>query len=547
LSCPFPPLEATLNLDLRVRHPAGSNLVTDLLAGDPGVRRFLPGSFRSLADYRARADEIDRRLVGEARATWLDTVRAPGDRARARLEAVREGAGYVVTTGQQPGLFGGPLYSLYKAISAARLADRLEEALGRPVAPVFWTASEDHDWAEADHTSLVGVDNELHLLRLPEVPGAGTRPLLRLPLGPGVEQAFERCTQLLPTTDFSDPYLTLIRDAFTAEATLPEAFEAMLARLLEPLGMLFVQAHDPVLKARSLELLLAELEGAEEHEARLAERAAELQEAGYPLQVPILEGGVNLFFEGPEGRERIYRDGDGFRLRHSDTPLSLDEIRDRAQGDPSILSPNVLLRPVVESHVFPTLAYVAGPGELTYFAQLEPLFEALGVGMPVVVPRLGATVVETKVGKVLDKYGLSIEALDRPFHELAGDFARDEVPEGVRRALGELRGNVARGTQTLAEAAGEVDPTLKGPIQHIRSVAFEAVGEAEKKILQAVKRENEIALQQLEKARLHLFPDGKPQERVLNPLYYLTRYGPGFVTQVSDAFAAALPDLRPEP
>jgi bacillithiol biosynthesis cysteine-adding enzyme BshC len=275
----------------------------------------------------------------------------------------------------------------------------------------------------------------------------------------------------------------------------------------------------------------------------LAGRADALEGAGYGVQVPILEGGVNLFLEGPSGRERVYRDGEHFRLRHSDAHVTAADIDERTSEDPSVLSPNVLLRPVVESHVFPTVAYVAGPGELAYFAQLQPLFEAHGVAMPVVVPRLGATAVETKVGKVLDKYGLDVAALDRPFHDLAGDFARDEVPDGVRRALGALRGAVARGTEELAEAASQVDPTLKGPVQHVRSVAFDAVGEAEKKIVQAVKRESEIALRQIEKARLHLFPDGKPQERVLNPFYYVARYGDDFVTGVSDAFAAALPDL----
>ncbi len=534
-----------LNLDVRVRHPSGSKLVQDFLDGADAVRPFLPADFRAVAPYRTKADAVDRRLTGESRTGWAEAVRAPGERARARLEAVLEGDGYLVTTGQQPGLLGGPLYSVYKAITAALLADRLERALGRPVAPLFWIASEDHDWAEADHAYLVGLDNELHRLQLPEVPGAGARPLTRLAMGDGVSDLVTRCTELLPESDFSAPYLTLLRDAFTSDATLPEAFEDVLTRVLEPLGMLYVQAHDPALKARSAPWLLAELGGAQDHEAHLARRASELEKAGYPVQVPVLEGGVNLFLEGPSGRERVYRDGDGFRLRHSDRPYTSGEVRALVADDPSRLSPNVLLRPVVESAVFPTLAYVAGPGELQYFAQLEPLFEAHGVEMPVVVPRLGATVVETKVGKVLEKYGLELDQLAQPFHELASAFARDEVPDEVKRALGELRGGIARGTQALAQAAAEIDPTLKGPVQHVRSVAFEAVGEAEKKVLQALKRENEIALQQIEKARLHLWPEGKPQERVFNVFYYLARYGADFIDALTGAFDAALPDLGP--
>ncbi len=506
---------------------------------------FFTWDHRDAGAYRRKAAEVDARFDASARTAWIEAVTAPGDKARTRLEALRQGKGYLVTTGQQPGLFGGPLYSLYKALTAAALADALEEVLDAPVAPLFWTASEDHDWAETDHTWLVGMDNELHRLEVPAVAGSGDRPLHRLPLGEGIAGVIERCTELLPDTDFSAPYLELLREAYTPDATLPSGFEQLLAHLLEPTGMLFVQAHAPALKRLSTSLLLAELDGAAGHEAALRRRAEELEAAGYHAQVPILDEGVNLFLEGPAARERVYRDGEGFRLRHSELHLTRDEIVQRVDEDPSVLSPNVLLRPVVESHVFPTLAYVAGPGELAYFAELEPLFRALDVGMPVVVPRLGATAVESKIRKVLDKFDLEVEALDRPFHELAGEIARDEVPADVQKALGELRGAVARGTQGLTEAARDVDPTLKGPIQHVRSVTFDALGEVEKKIVQAVKRENEIALQQLEKAHLHLFPEGKPQERVFNPLYYLARYGGELVGELHARFRAALPLSQP--
>ncbi|MBT8405663.1 MAG: bacillithiol biosynthesis cysteine-adding enzyme BshC [Gemmatimonadetes bacterium] len=538
--------DSPLSLDLRTRVPEGGALVRDRLAGEGQASRFFPADFRDPEAYRAKAAEIDARLTGSARTDWLDAVSAPGARAQARLEALREGRGYVVTTGQQPALFGGPLYSLYKAVTAAVLAERLEALVGAPVAPLFWTASEDHDWDEADHTYLVGVDNELHRIALPEVDGSGSAPLHRLPIGPSVEACLEQVAQHVPPTDFAPPLLELLREAYSASATLPGAFEQVMAAMLEPLGVLFVQAHAPALKRLSGPVLMHELEHSEAHEEALAERVAELQAAGYKDQVHILEGGVNLFLEGPAGRERVYRDEAGVHLRHSEAAFTLDEVRACYEDDPSVLSPNVLLRPVVESAVFPTLAYIAGPSEQAYFAEMEPLFAAHGIGMPVIMPRLGATVVESKIGKVLDKFDLDISDLHRPFHEIAGDRARDEVPDAVRQALGELQGTVARGVSTLTKAAREIDPTLKGPIQHVRSVAFDAIGDVERKILQAVKRENEISLQQIEKAHLHLFPDTRPQERVFNPFYYLVRYGDDFVADVAESFAAALPSLGRE-
>jgi len=212
----------------------------------------------------------------------------------------------------------------------------------------------------------------------------------------------------------------------------------------------------------------------------------------------------------------------------------------RAAADRKALSPNVLLRPVVESAVFPTLSYVAGPGETAYYAQLADYFDAFGIGMPVIHPRFGATAVESKIRKVLDKFELDIQDLGRPFHEISSELAREEIPESVRRAIATLRGAIGKGVGELQAAVREVDPTLKGPVQHVRSQGFAALEDLERKIVHAMKRENEIALAQLQKAQLHLFPEGKPQERVLNPFYYLVRYGWAFLDDARQSFEVNL-------
>jgi bacillithiol biosynthesis cysteine-adding enzyme BshC len=312
--------------------------------------------------------------------------------------------------------------------------------------------------------------------------------------------------------------------------------EALLGRF----GVVFTDAGELALKRASAPTLRRELEEAEALEKVLADTDRRLQEAGYGLQVALMEGGVNLFLESSAGRERVYRENGGFRLRTSGDHLSAEQVLARAASDPGVLSPNVFLRPVVESAVFPTLAYVAGPGEMAYFAQLRDYFSAHGIRMPVIHPRYGATVVEAKIRKVLDKFGVDVPALDRPFHEVAGEVTREEVPVEVRRALGSLRGALGKGVGELEAAVKAVDPTLKGPVQHMRSQALGALEEVEKKVVHALKRENEIALAQLEKAQLHLFPRGKPQERVMNPFYYLTRYGPAFLDEVHRLFEVNL-------
>ncbi len=411
--------------------------------------------------------------------------------------------------------------------------------LARPVLPVFWVASEDHDWDEADHTYVIDTANELVRLQLPD-PGHGHRALHRIPLGEEIAEVVEQAVQKLPATEYSGPYLDQLREAYKPGATLADGFSGFLRGLLAPLGMCFTDAASPALKEISGPLLLDELARAEAHEALLKEDAARLESAGFSTQVAILEGGVNLFLEGPEGRERIYRSGSTFELHRSRESLSAEAIRGRAESDPLSLSPNVLLRPVVESAVFPVISYVAGPGETAYYAQIKRLFQAHGVTMPVIYPRHAVTVIEAKIRKRLDKFGMDLERLQRPLHEIMSDIARDEVPDDVRQALSELKSAVARGSGDLLKAAKSIDPTLEGPVTNARNTALSAFQAAERKIVRSVKRENEVASSQLEVAQRHLFPEGQPQERILAPLYYLVRYGSDFVDSLAERFTVDL-------
>ena len=500
---------------------------------------FYSGAWQDPKAYRDLLEGVDARFDSFARRRALRALRVPESVDQERLDRWVEEHGVIVTTGQQPGLLGGPLYSLYKGISAVRLAEQLERSLARPVLPVFWVASEDHDWDEADHTYVIDTANELVRLQVRD-PGHVRRALHRIPLGDEMADVVEQAIQNLPATDFSAHYVDLLREAYKPGATLADGFAEVLFSLLAPLGMCFADAASPAVKELSGPLLLEELDRAEGHEALLREDAEKLEGAGYTPQVTILDGAVNLFLEGSEGRERIYRNGRDFELRRSRESVAAEAIRERAEADPLTLSPNVLLRPVVESTIFPVISYVAGPGEAAYYAQIKRLFEAHGLTMPVIYPRHAVTVIEAKVRKRLDKFGLDLERLQRPLHEIMSDIARDEVPEGVLQALEDLKSSVERGSADLLEAATSIDPTLEGPVTNARNNALSAFQAAERKIIQSVKRENEVASSQLEVAQRHLFPDGQPQERMLAPLYYLVRYGSDFVASLAEGFTVDL-------
>jgi bacillithiol biosynthesis cysteine-adding enzyme BshC len=519
---------------LEARPLAGTRFAEEWLRRQPSASALLPGDPTTLSSYEGKAREVASRFDSGARREIARLLSGGGPDGAARLASFVDRDGFMVTTGQQPGLFGGPLYALYKALTAAALAHRLEDALGRPVLPVFWIASEHHVWEDVASVQVVDPENTLHDITLPVPGGARGRPLHRVLPGKEVVGAVERFLSLHPPSEFLPRWKDVLSEAYTPDHTLPEAFRRVMAELLGEAGVFLLFAHDPALKARSLPLLLRELDESASRETAIATLDATVREAGFEPQVPYLEGATNLFFVGPEGRERLFRDGGRFRLRGSERAFLLEEVRARATDDPSLLSPNVLLRPVVEAACLPTLSYVAGPGEIAYLPHATPVFDAHGVARPIVHPRVALWVVEGKVGKILKKFGLTLEDLSLPEHELAGRLAREEMPPTITKALREMTRALAAGAEELSGAVTAIDPTLRGPVDGFRSQSGQLLADVERKILTSLKRENEVALGQASKARLHLFPLGRPQERVFNPIYYLARYAEGFTEAVND-------------
>lgn len=514
-------------MNLLPRPLGGPRLVGDYLAGAGAAGDFFRGSPYRGDTYVRKAEALDLARSRHTFATAERVVRPAGTEGKELLRRVVAESGYFVTTGQQPGLFGGPLYSLYKALTAVRLAGDLEGLLARPVMPLFWVASDDHDWEEANHAFVVDASNRLVRLSLGPAAKGPPRPLGSTPLGPAVEQALDRLAEAMPPSEFHARYMEPLRDAYQPQATMASAFRAWMAELLgdTPIGL--VDAGDHALKEACRSVFRAEAEDPVASENVLAEAADALRDRGYGLQVPLIPGATNLFVDLKHGRERLQRTEDGFLLRRSRGRLSLRRVLDLIEDDPGSVSPNVLLRPVVESILFPTLAYVGGPGELAYFAQLRGLFRRHGAGMPVVVPRGSLLAVESKVRKVLENFGLAAGDVRDP-EALLTRFARDRLPGNVRDAAVQWRGAVESLGGELADAAATVDPALRGAVMKTRNSSLAALGTLEKKIVRAVKRNAETTRARIAKAQVNLWPGGKPQDRILCPLQYLLRYGPDF-------------------
>jgi bacillithiol biosynthesis cysteine-adding enzyme BshC len=494
--------------------------VDDYRAGKPEAARFFAGSPDDLGAFRDKLDEVRRRFGRAERERAAAAVRPTSPGAAARLARFVEEGGAMVTTGQQAGLFTGPLYTIHKILTTIRLAEALEEALGIVVLPVFWSASEDHDFAEANHADVVdGVGKLRRLAVLPTDPRP--LPMSEMRLGEDVNAVSGELREILSSQECTGDDLASFIDAYQPGRTVAEAFRETIHRLFAGFDLLVTEASDPRVKQGSTAILRGAVEHAAEHERLLRERTAEMEAAGYTAPVTVMPDAANVFFHGPEGRERLARSGDGWIAREARMRFTTDEIAARMLAEPGAFSPNVFLRPVVESAVFPTLAYVGGPAETAYFAQIGPLFRAYGIRPPLAYPRLSVRLVPEEAAEKARALEVTEEELRLPDHELLSAVARRRLPGAVRDRLEALRAALVDGFGELMDAASGIDFNLDGAVGARRNRALLEVAEAERKILSHFKKADPGLTRDLPFVRNHLAPRGTPQERVLNVFSYL--------------------------
>jgi bacillithiol synthase len=463
----------------------------------------------------------------------------------AALDRLSQPGAVVVTTGQQPGLFTGPLYTIYKAVSTAALARVLERQWQRPVVPVFWAAGDDHDFVEASSASWITAVGTLATAALPpRPPDAPLTPMYRQTLGPAVEDALAALAADLPVSEFRDSTLEWLRRHYRPAATVAGSFAGALAELLAPLGVAVLDSTHPAVKRAAARHLIRALGLAQDLDRDLGHRAEELRIAGVDPGITVGDGATLVMLEGAQGRDRLVLDGAGFMARRGKEQLDLAALQRIAAAEPGRLSPNVLLRPVVESAMLPTVAYLAGPGELRYLPLTTPVYERMRIHRQLVLPRWSGILIEPRVDRVLQKFNVELEDLLEPPGTLEARLVRSQLPEPAVRSIAELRAAIESGYDDLGAGAVEIDPTLARTVQGAKNQALGGVQDIERKLIQHLKRRQETELGQIAKARALVLPDNKPQERVLTVAPFLARHGPTLLTELSDAieswYASAL-------
>ena len=462
------------------------------------------------------------------RGRLVSALRAQAERFGAadaslrNLERLGDPAARVVVTGQQTGLLLGPNYTISKAMSAIRLAARLDRP-DRPVVPVFWLASQDHDVAEVDHAFLLGLDERLTRIAV-DLP-AGV-PTGRIPWSASwLDEVTTALDDVAAPSVYREEVRGLLADAAAGAAWFSDWFGALLARLLGPAGLVVLDPMDPDVAALGATVLEAELREPGASVAALEQAGSELEARGFAPQLGRAEGATNLFLtENASGspERRLLRRSSG-HLRTDERSYAVDDLLVRLADDPTCITPAAGLRPIVQDAILPTAAVVVGPGELRYFAQLRGVYDHHDIAMPLVWPRATATFAEPPVRRILHTYDLDVRAyLGSPdAHRERELLVRNDAWDRFADALAALD----RDARALFTSVSVIDPTLGRTVTKSRATLERVVERLRTKAAAALAREDRVTAGHFERLRAHLLPRGAPQERVLSPFSLFLKFG----------------------
>lgn len=539
LSAPTSDSALRLSVDVR-RLPWIRRLAIDYAHAHDRLAPFFAGNPAEPAAWteaigRARARQRPREALVELLSAQQAERGAP-EEARAAARQLGDPSAVAVVTGQQAGLFGGPLYTLLKAITALRLASRLAREHGTPVVPVFWIDAEDHDWDEIASCGVFDGELTLHRLRAPAPEGAGERPVASLVYPDGIRDTLDMLEQVLAPTEFTAGLLKDLRAAYVPGRRVTDAFGRWLETVLGPHGLVVYDSADPAAKPLAAPVFRQELQQIGETTAQAARAGQRLVELGYHAQVTPHPQSAALF-DLEQGRRAIHAADGGFRIDEEQAITPADRLIARAAERPQSFSPNVLLRPIVQDTIFPTVCYVAGPNELAYLAQLRDVYDRFAVPMPLIQPRATATILDSAGVRFLTRYRVAFEALQAQDERALNELLRTQLPPSVEQAVQEAEDAIVERLEAVIRAVPAIDPTLEGAARSTLGRLQHDMRTLRGKIVQAAKRRDETLRRQFFHVRAQAFPDGEPQERTIGFVTFLNQFGPALV----DRLAAELP------
>jgi len=504
--------------------PGTSKLFADFTHHFDRVAQFYRHDPCDPASFARAAAEID--YPDSRRAALVEALAAQNGPSESLAKLAQPGT-MAIVTGQQVGLFSGPAYTIYKALTAARVA-RQVTAAGIPAVPVFWLATEDHDFAEVNHAWMFSATGEHGLVHIdaPRETAGRQRPVGRIAI---VQPPLDELRRLLQGFPYADDVLAAVAAAYPPGVTMGAGFHALLKKLLAKLDLIFIDPLDPAIRKIGAPLLAQALSLAPELKTRLLERNLELTAVGYHAQVHI-EPKSSLFF--------LLQNGERVQLRRKDAEYA------GLAGRATEISPNALLRPVFEDYLLPTVAYIGGPGELAYIAQSQVLYDRLLGRMPVAMSRSGFTLLDARSAKLLERYRLTAAQTLVPEDVLKEGIARTLVPERTEKSIETATAEITGKLDRLRADLEVFDPTLASALDKSRAKIVYQIEKMRRKTEREALRRDQRATFEAHHLSTMLYPHRHLQERFYSILPFLAQHGLGLVDRLYEAVELDCPDHR---
>jgi bacillithiol biosynthesis cysteine-adding enzyme BshC len=517
------------------RLPHTSKLFTDFLVGK--ANRFYPRSihFCDWVGDEAKGINLDharREAVAEVLRSQNKGWSASA-KALENIERLKNGASAVVT-GQQVGLFGGPLFSIFKALTAIKLA---EEATlkGIDCVPIFWLATEDHDFAEVNHANLLG--REKTALRRVEVSAGGLEgaPVSARPFAEDVKSAVAAASESLGDSEITD----LLRGFYRAGETLGSAMAKFFARLFGEYGLVLLDPSNCDVHRIAAPIFVEAIRRSEELDKSLLQRGKELESAGYHQQVKVTASSTLLFSLESGARVPIKRVNGKFAIGKQH--VSADELEQRLSQAPEKFSPNVLLRPIMQDFLLPTLVYVGGPAEVAYFAQCQVVYGTLLGRVTPVLPRGSATLVEEHQQKILQKLSFTLLDVFQEPETVRKLIAAKVMPADLNARFDEAAAQLENTLRSITEPLEKFDPTLADAAQRSASKMRYQLKRLRERTAAAELRRDEVVSRKGAELSTVLFPNKNLQEREIAGISFLARHGIDLVQRLYDTLQTSCP------
>ncbi len=512
-----------------------SKLFLDFISCTGPVCRYFRYDFREIDAYRRVAEKIDQSSYPREKlaSILIEAVSNLGF-SPATLDNVRRigrPGSLCVFGGQQVGILLGPMYSILKALTAYKLAKRLETQLGRPVIPCFWMATDDHDFDEVKSAGFLDRDGNCRSVSYEPGQKPSGQPMSKLFLDGEIEKFVSGAEELLIETEFTGTVKGWISQAYRPGKSISVAFTELFEIVMRDLGIVPVDPNFPGLKSLFEPVFRRDIENHETIFDIFESRSREIVESGYHRQVHKSGDALNLFFDDGIRRNIILKDGLYSLDGHSpdSKKYGKDEIVSLLAKDPAKFSPNVTLRPIAQCRAFPTVSQIVGPSEAAYFAQIAPLFDFHGIPWPVIRPRIFASLVEPQIAKILRKLSIDFAGIVNDIEFEVGRVIRENYPPEIQLKAEGLRTNIENPLIELAESVKSRDLESYQALDFARRKIDHELNHLSKKLLMAHKKQHDEVSKRVHKAASFLLPCGNYQERVLSPVYFLNKFGPDLI------------------